>query len=84
MRAPPINIRMPEQFLRNLVCTYIMVPESISTVYFIYPSHPLMCLYVYPLIVARQQLGEKSYRGNEYGSNNRGNIVCAKGFGPRK
>jgi hypothetical protein len=91
MRLPAVCVFHPPSTFECLNSSYeiwyvryIMVPESISTVYFIYPSHPLMCLYVHPLIVARQRLGEKSYRGNEYGSNNRGNIVCAKGFGPRK
>jgi hypothetical protein len=34
-------------------------PESISMAHFINPSHQSVCLYVYSLIVARQQLGEK-------------------------
>jgi hypothetical protein len=35
-----------------------MAPEPISTAYFINPSHQSVCLYVYPPIVARQQLGK--------------------------
>jgi hypothetical protein len=34
---------------------YIMAPEPISTAYFINPSHQSVCLFVYPLIVARQR-----------------------------
>jgi hypothetical protein len=37
---------------------YVMVPEPISTAYFINPAHQSVCLYVYPLIVARQRLGK--------------------------
>jgi hypothetical protein len=40
----------------NLVCTYIMAPEPISMAYFINPTHQSVCLYVYPPIIARQQL----------------------------
>jgi hypothetical protein len=49
---------------------YIMAPEPISTAYFINPSHQSVCLYVYPLIVARQRL-EQTFRGNEYTQNHR-------------
>jgi hypothetical protein len=35
-----------------------MAHEPISTAYFINPSHQSVCLYVYPLIVARQRLGK--------------------------
>jgi uncharacterized protein (DUF486 family) len=48
---------------------YNMPPGAISTVYFINPSHQSVCLYVYPLIVARQRLGKKRYRGNKYKRN---------------
>jgi hypothetical protein len=37
---------------------YIMAPAPISTAYYINPSHQSVCLYVYPPIVARQQLGK--------------------------
>jgi hypothetical protein len=37
--------------------TYVMVPEPISTAYFIHPSHQSLCLYVYPYNVAGQMLG---------------------------
>jgi hypothetical protein len=37
--------------------THIMATEPISTAYFINPSNLSVCLYVYPLIVARQRLG---------------------------
>jgi hypothetical protein len=37
---------------------YIMAPESISTAYFINSSHQSLCIYVYPPIVAKQQLGK--------------------------
>jgi hypothetical protein len=36
---------------------YITAPESISTAYFIYPSHQSVCVYEYLPIVARQRLG---------------------------
>jgi hypothetical protein len=36
---------------------YIMAPEPLSKTYFINPYHQSLCLYVYPLIVARQRLG---------------------------
>jgi hypothetical protein len=38
--------------------TYIMAPEPMATAYFLNPSHESVCLYVYPLIVARQKLGK--------------------------
>jgi hypothetical protein len=38
--------------------TYITAPEPISTAYFINLSHQPVCLYVYPHILARQQLGK--------------------------
>jgi hypothetical protein len=37
---------------------YITAPEPIITAYFINPSHQSVCLYVYPLIVARQWLSK--------------------------
>jgi hypothetical protein len=37
---------------------YIMAPGPVSTVYFINPSHQSVRVYVYPLIVARQQFGK--------------------------
>jgi hypothetical protein len=37
---------------------YIMAPEPILTAYFINLSHQSACLYMYPLIVARQWLGK--------------------------
>jgi hypothetical protein len=37
---------------------YIMTPESISTAYFINPSHQSVCLYVYSPIVVKQRLGK--------------------------
>jgi hypothetical protein len=39
--------------------TCIMAPEPISTAYFMNPSHQSVCLYLYPPLVARQQLGKK-------------------------
>jgi hypothetical protein len=51
----PINFRMPEPVLMKLGM-YFMAPEPIWTAYFINPSHHSVCLYVYPLIVAGQQL----------------------------
>jgi hypothetical protein len=40
----------------NIHEMYIMAPELMSTAGFINPSHQSVCLYVYPLIVARQRL----------------------------
>jgi hypothetical protein len=40
---------------------YIIAPEHISTAYFINPSHQSVCLYVYPPIVARLQLGKNTH-----------------------
>jgi hypothetical protein len=37
---------------------HIMAPEPASTAYFINPFLQYVCLYVYPLIVARQRLGK--------------------------
>jgi hypothetical protein len=37
---------------------YIMALEPVSTAYCVNPSHQSVCLYVYPLIVARQRLGK--------------------------
>jgi hypothetical protein len=52
----PINFCMPELVLMKLGM-YIMAPELISTAYLLNPSRQSVCLYVYPLIVARQRLG---------------------------
>jgi hypothetical protein len=46
---------MPERIFMKL-CTYIMAPEPILTVYSINPSHESVCLYVYPTNVARQRI----------------------------
>jgi hypothetical protein len=37
---------------------YILAPEHSTTACFINPSHQSLCLYVYPPIVAGQQLGK--------------------------
>jgi hypothetical protein len=37
---------------------YIMATDPILTAYFINPAHQSTCLYVYPLIVAKQRLGK--------------------------
>jgi hypothetical protein len=44
-------------FLKLGTYVYVNEPESISTANFINISHQSVCLYVYPLIVARQRLG---------------------------
>jgi hypothetical protein len=52
----PINLRMAEQiFVKSGM--YMTPPEPISTAYFINHFHQSVCLYVYPLIVARQRIG---------------------------
>jgi hypothetical protein len=56
--SPLINFRMAEPIFMKLGM-YIMANESISTAYFINPSHQSVCLYVYTHIVARQQIGKK-------------------------
>jgi hypothetical protein len=33
---------------------HVMTPEPVSTEYFVNPSYKSVCLYLYPLIVARQ------------------------------
>jgi hypothetical protein len=43
----PINFRLPESVFMKLYI-YSMAPESISTAYFINPSHQSVCPYVYP------------------------------------
>jgi hypothetical protein len=48
---------MPEPIFMQLYM-YIMPPEPISTAYSINPSHQSVCLYVYPLIVARKRLSK--------------------------
>jgi hypothetical protein len=54
---PPPNQRLID--CTNFYETwYITAPEPISIAYFINPSHQSVCLYVYPPIVARQQLGK--------------------------
>jgi hypothetical protein len=58
--APP-NFWKPEPIFVKLGI-YIMAPEPISTTYFINSSHQSLCLYVYPLIVARQWLGKSLSR----------------------
>jgi hypothetical protein len=50
-----INFWMPQPVFMKLG-TYIMAPEPISRAYFINASHPSVCLYLYPPIVARQRL----------------------------
>jgi hypothetical protein len=55
--SPLSNFPMPEPIFIKLGM-YIMAPEPISTAYFINPSHQRVCLYVYPPIVAGQQLGK--------------------------
>jgi hypothetical protein len=46
------------QTSRNLLCTYIMAPQRISTAYFINPFHLSLCLHVYLSVVATQRLGK--------------------------
>jgi hypothetical protein len=48
---------MPEPVFMKLGM-HIMAHEPISAVYFINPYHQYVCLYVYPPIVAGQQLGK--------------------------
>jgi hypothetical protein len=48
---------MAETFFMKLGM-YIMAPKPISDVYFINPSFQSVWLYVYPTIVARQQLSK--------------------------
>jgi hypothetical protein len=50
---PPVNFWMAEPIFMRLGM-HIMAPDSISTVYFIWPSNQSVCLYVYLPIVARQ------------------------------
>jgi hypothetical protein len=45
---PSFNFWMGDPVFMKLVM-HIMTPDSISTTYFINPSHQSVCLYVYPL-----------------------------------
>jgi hypothetical protein len=54
---PPVNFLMAGQIITKNG-TYIMAPELISTPYFRNPLRQSVCLYVYPINVARQQLSE--------------------------
>jgi hypothetical protein len=51
------NFRMAEPIFMKL-SMFNMAPESISTAYFINPSHQSLCLYVYLFVVARQLFGK--------------------------
>jgi hypothetical protein len=48
---------MPEQIFIKLA-VYLMAHEPISMAYFMNHSHQSVCLYVYPLVVARQRFGK--------------------------
>jgi hypothetical protein len=48
---------MPEPIFIKLGM-YIMAPKPSSMAYYINPSYQSVCLYVNPLITARQQLGK--------------------------
>jgi uncharacterized protein (DUF486 family) len=61
----PTNFLVPKPIFMEL-CMYIKAPDPISTSYLINTSYQAACLYVYPLIVARQRLGKKNYDANEY------------------
>jgi hypothetical protein len=63
--SPFMNFWMAEPVITKLGM-YIMAPLPIPTACFINPSHQSLCLYVYPVIVSRQRLGKRRYRGNEY------------------
>jgi hypothetical protein len=67
---PPYQPRMAGPVFMKLGMN-IMAPEPISTVYLKNPSHQSVYLYVCPSIFARQRLGIKGYRGNEYTRNRR-------------
>jgi hypothetical protein len=54
---PPINFWTPEPIFIKFGM-YVLALEPISAAHFINPSHQSPCLYVYPLIVARQVLGK--------------------------
>jgi hypothetical protein len=48
---------IPESIIMKLGM-FIIASDPISTAYFINPSHPSVCLYVYPLIIAGQRPGK--------------------------
>jgi hypothetical protein len=54
---PPVNFKMAEPIFM-ILGMYTTAPESISTAYFVSPSHQSVCLYVYPLIILRQRLSK--------------------------
>jgi hypothetical protein len=45
-------------FIKLGTYVYIIAPRPILTMYFINSSHRSVCLYLYPPIVARQQIGK--------------------------
>jgi hypothetical protein len=51
----PYQLSMAEQIFLKLDM-YIMASEPLPMTYFINPSTQSVCLYVYPILVARQQL----------------------------
>jgi hypothetical protein len=65
---------MPETIFMKLGI-YIMAPESISTAYFINPSHQSLCYHVHHPIVARQRLGKNITAATDIPLNNRRIVV---------
>jgi hypothetical protein len=56
---PPVNFWMPEPIFMKLgTYVYVTALNPVSTAWLKNPSHQSVCLYVYPLIVARQRLGK--------------------------
>jgi hypothetical protein len=54
-----VSVNLPQSTFEFLnPDMHIMVPEPISTAYFINPSHQPACLHVYPASFARQRLGK--------------------------
>jgi hypothetical protein len=65
--SPPyLTSECLNQFFFFKLGMYIMTPESISTAYFINPSHQSVRLYVYPPVVARKWLGKNVIAANEH------------------
>jgi hypothetical protein len=55
--SPTINFSVPEPIFMKLGM-HIMIPEPISTAYYINPTNQSPYLYVHPPIVVRQRLGK--------------------------
>jgi hypothetical protein len=75
VNPPSINFQIPEPVFIKLG-VYIMASEPISAAYFINPSRQSLWLYVYPSIIARQQLSRNVTEATKAHATNRRIIGC--------